>query len=101
MEFFTNIIERSGVADLFFFGCLAFWLAKFVLSQDWKDEQLNALRNGIGWVFFFFGTALLVVTIASLPQCERTRDQQTGKKQEKLEAPASKPIDQPASQTKQ
>lgn len=72
---FMPMLQRLGISDLFLFALASFWLAKFVLGQDWKSEETNNLRNAISIALYLFGVCLLIAILAGLPQCSRTEPQ--------------------------
>lgn len=75
MDVVLSIVRRSGISDLFLFACVAFFIAKLVLSQDWGTrEDLKNLRASTSIAFHGFGWLMLLACLFSLPQCAEIRE---------------------------
>lgn len=77
MNFIAEFLMKSGFSDLFVFACVSFFLAKFVMAQDWHRDGMNNLRNAISIAFYVFGVCLLLAVLITLPQCHGPNKQNT------------------------
>jgi uncharacterized membrane protein len=69
MSFVTEFLMKSGFSDLFVFACISFFISKHVMAQDWHGEGMNQLRNATSIAFYIFAVCLLIIVLATLPQC--------------------------------
>ena len=74
MSYITDMLNSSGVTDLFVFACFSFYVTSRLIRQDWGDETSNDFKAFISGVFCVFGIFLLIMTLFQIGDYKKERN---------------------------
>ena len=74
MNYITDMLNNSGVTDIFIFACFSFYVTSRLIRQDWGNETSNAFKTFISAVFCIFGIILLIMTLFQIGNYKKNRN---------------------------